>query len=134
MRKNIKKVMGMIGCSLIAVGVTSPCIHASCTVYGYLNTSAHIVPIVKDTAEAHTAVTSGGSAVSKIKNKTTVYAYNSKGEYTTDSATASGAGAMEGWGGQVKATMRAMVKAKGSHQGKNGTVSNYVKTTTSWKK
>ena len=33
MRKNIKKVMGMIGCSLIAVGVTSPCIHASCTVY-----------------------------------------------------------------------------------------------------
>ena len=78
--------------------------------------------------------TSGGSAVSKIKNKTTVYAYNSKGEYTTDSATASGAGAMEGWGGQVKATMRAMVKAKGSHQGKNGTVSNYVKTTTSWKK
>ena len=123
MRKNIKKVIGMIGCSLIAVGVTSPCTHASCTVYGYLNTSAHIVPIVKDTAEAHTAVTSGGSAVSKIKNKTTVYAYNSKGEYT-----------MEGWGGQVKATMRAMVKAKGSHQGKNGTVSNYVKTTTSWKK
>lgn len=29
---------------------------------------------------------------------------------------------------------KAMVKAKGTHQGNNGTVSSYVKTTTSWKK
>lgn len=40
---------------------------------------------------------------------------------------------MKGWGGQVKATMRAMVKAKGTHQGRNGTVSNYIKTTANWK-
>lgn len=119
---------------MIAVLATATCSHAGCTVYGYLDTSVHVIPILKDSAKAYTAVTSGGDAVSKVKNKTSVYAYNSKGEYITSSDMASGAGAMEGWGGQVTASIRCMVKAKGIHQGKNGTVSSYVKTTTSWNK
>lgn len=134
MRKNIKKAMVVVGCTMIAFGATATCAHAGCTVQGYLDTAVHVVPILKDSAKAYTAVTSGGDAVSKVKNKTTVYAYNSKGSYDTKSDSASGAGAMEGWGGQVTASIRSMVKAKGTHQGKNGTVSSYVKTTTSWKK
>lgn len=122
------------GCTMIAVLATATCSHAGCTVQGYLDTAVHVVPVLKDSAKAYTAVTSGGDAVSKVKNKTTVYAYNSKGDCVTDSDSASGAGAMEGWGGQVTASIRSMSKAKGTHQGKNGTVSSYVKVTTSWNK
>lgn len=73
--------MAVVGDTMIAFGATATCIYAGCAVQESLDTAVHVVPVLKDSAKAYTVVTSGGDAVSKGKNKTTVYAYNSKGEF-----------------------------------------------------
>lgn len=139
MKKNktiIKKVGVVVACAGMAVGVAGGVANANCNVYGYLTTSVHVVPILKDKANATTAVSAGNySKIDKVKSKTTVYAYDADGNYVTESASATGGDAMEGRSsGQATASIRAMAQAKGVHKGKNATVSGYVTANTSWKK
>lgn len=134
MKSQIKRIGIMLSGGVMILGAIASFANADCKVYGNLQTSVHYVSILKDSATASTSVTSGGKDVEKVKNQTTVYAYKSDGSYTTDTNSCSGAGAMEGWGGQATASINAMVKAKGIHKGKNGTTSEWLKATTSWNK
>ena len=106
-------------------------------VKGNLKTSVHYVPILKDTVTASTSITNPctwSSAVSKTYAY--AYAYDSSGNCKMGTGTAYDYQAVESWSvGHAKASIRAMVKAKGVHQAKSDcTDYKWVTVNTSWKK
>lgn len=118
--KICKGVAGM----LMVTSMISLSANAGATVKGYLNTSVHYIPILKDTARATTTITNPND-FDTAYTKTYVYAYNSSGEMVSDTATAHDTAAVEGLSsGQAEASIRSMVKAKSTHKGKSDQTNN----------
>lgn len=54
-------------------------------VQGNLDCKVHWVPVLQDSAEAATSITNPSSDWDGVRSKTTAYAYNSDGDYNSNS-------------------------------------------------
>lgn len=100
---------------------------------GHLTASVHLVPILKDSAEAYTTTnfSYNGTDLSDLWTKTIVYAYNGD-EYAKNQGEFTGGWCIEGFDQSVTAKIRSMDKARGYHYG--GGEAGSASTTTVWNK
>lgn len=134
MRKGTKKKVAV---TLAAFLIAGSCIPAQAQVYGHLDVTYHILPVLEDTAWAFTTIDKPSKKTSQCAAKMTAYAYNKKGTYHKASHTYSGSDA---WDPPINsgafAKIRAIKRAKGTHKAKSyDTGQKWVSTSnTSWKK
>lgn len=130
MKKKI--VIGLLAACMIFGGIQN--VYAA-MVYGTLNVSWHIIPLLKDEAWAYTSISMPSKELSEARSYTTVKIYNSNGTYASASDTEKYPYDLPLETG-AKAYIRAAVKAVGTHKAKSyDTNYQWIKTSdTKWEK